>query len=374
MEAGTQSRKARTLWGLLTPQRNRLVPYSGIEVLAVVYLMTAVWPYAGYLAVTETGLGTYLYGRQAMMTLHAKEEPAVDSAREQVRLLRGRVSLPATLIVLPFQVLTAPLLLRRMSRTQLYQFGLTSHRWGQNVLLGLLGCVVLTPLVLGLNEAVTEVFRRLTPDKVTEHSFARLSRTATGVELALIVFLAMVAAPAVEEILFRGVLQTWLTRHEGGAHVVMLLTFLVAVPVQPETWGQVFQGDWLLLAPMLFVLLMGPGYVWVWRRQRTPVGTALYATSMLFGMFHQTVWPSPIALFVLALGWGWLARRTGSLIGPIVLHSLLKGVACVQMLMARCGTLLAACGFAILCKAASGKKGASRRCGPALTRILGAIT
>ncbi len=59
--------------------------------------------------------------------------------------------------------------------------------------------------------------------------------------------------------------------------------------------------------------------------------SAIYGTSLLFAAMHSGVWPSPIALFVLGLGLGWLAYRTRSLVGPILVHALFNGVACLQL-------------------------------------------
>ncbi len=330
MTDGKSSWLARLLGRLLPAPRSHPVPYSAIETVCVFILMWAVWPMAGYLLVTETGLGARLYGPAAMKSLRAKDRPKDD-------LIRERVVLAAVLITFPFQLLTAPLLLRFLSGTRPYHFGLTSQRLRDNALLGLLGWMVLTPPVHGINWAITEGFKWLAPDNVGKHGFERLSQSesVTGGELGLILFLAVVVAPIVEEISFRGVIQTWLTTSRSGAHFVMVMVFCLAFPMDPEKWTQLNNGDWLVLAPPLFVLLMVPGYLLVSRRQRTPAGTALYATSMLFGMVHQAVWPSPIALFVLALGLGWLALQTGSLVGPMVLHSLFNGVACVHMLLLR---------------------------------------
>jgi hypothetical protein len=57
-----------------------------------------------------------------------------------------------------------------------------------------------------------------------------------------------------------------------------------------------------------------------------------YNTSLLFACIHTSVWPTPVPLFVLALGLGVLAQRTRSLVGPIVLHGLFNGISCVQLL------------------------------------------
>ena len=86
-------------------------------------------------------------------------------------------------------------------------------------------------------------------------------------------------------------------------------------------------------APALFVLALLPLYLLVWWFSRTPLAAAIFGTSLLFACIHTAVWPTPIPLFVLALGLGVLAQRTRSLIGPIVLHSLFNGVSCVQLLL-----------------------------------------
>jgi len=46
---------------------------------------------------------------------------------------------------------------------------------------------------------------------------------------------------------------------------------------------------------------------------------------------HSFAWLSPVALFVLALGLGWLAYRMRSLAGPIVLHGLFNAVSCAPL-------------------------------------------
>jgi membrane protease YdiL (CAAX protease family) len=60
---------------------------------------------------------------------------------------------------------------------------------------------------------------------------------------------------------------------------------------------------------------------------------AIYASSLLFAAAHSSVWPSPIALFVLALVLGYLAYRTRSLVSSIMLHGLFNGVSCVVLLL-----------------------------------------
>jgi len=47
---------------------------------------------------------------------------------------------------------------------------------------------------------------------------------------------------------------------------------------------------------------------------------------------HSSVWPSPIPLFVLGLGLGWLAMRTRGVFVPVIVHGLFNAVSAVFVL------------------------------------------
>jgi hypothetical protein len=59
---------------------------------------------------------------------------------------------------------------------------------------------------------------------------------------------------------------------------------------------------------------------------------AIYATSVLFAAAHTFAWPTPVSLFVLALGLGYLTYRTRSIIGSILLHALFNSISVVILL------------------------------------------
>src|SRR5262249_12123698 len=135
----------------------------------------------------------------------------------------------------------------------------------------------------------------------------------------------------------RGVLQRWFSKRFWGGHVAMfaalVLTVLQNFDKYPRLWPWPEWQTWLpILAPSLFVLVMVVPYLFVCRWQLTPFPAALFGTSILFASLHSA-WPSPVALFVLALALGWLAQRTQSLVGPTVMHALFNGIACLQLLM-----------------------------------------
>jgi membrane protease YdiL (CAAX protease family) len=57
----------------------------------------------------------------------------------------------------------------------------------------------------------------------------------------------------------------------------------------------------------------------------------VFGIAILWATVHSNAWPSPVPLFFLGLVLGWLARRTGSLVGPITLHALFNAIAAVQL-------------------------------------------
>src|SRR5262249_55241457 len=141
--------------------------------------------------------------------------------------------------------------------------------------------------------------------------------SALPAELVLIVVAAVVVAPVLEELLFRGVTQRWAARRPWGGLATMAGALLVSLFFSLERMGRALKPSagplevpallqaFATFAPSLFVLAMFPGFLWVCRKARTPFGPALYGTSLFFATMHSSVWPSPVALFVLALGLGW---------------------------------------------------------------------
>jgi membrane protease YdiL (CAAX protease family) len=155
-------------------------------------------------------------------------------------------------------------------------------------------------------------------------------------EPALMVLGAMIVAPVKEEVLFRGLLQPWLAHTQTRGRVAVIIGVGLALYQRSGQLESSWQAaDWRGLGsglvPAAFVLAMAPGFWLLGRLQRPQAAQAVLGSSLLFAAAHSAVWPTPIPLMVLALGLGWLAWRTQSLVGPIVCHALFNGVACVQM-------------------------------------------
>jgi membrane protease YdiL (CAAX protease family) len=240
----------------------------------------------------------------------------------------------------PLQVAAVVLLVPRLG-VQLGQIGLTKQWLGWNSLLGVGGWLILTPTCLALNYGVIALYGDAAATNVQEHPFVQMAAHGLSpAAWALLIFTASVSAPAMEELLFRGVLQTWLERNPRASHAVMGLALTLAAATKADdVWQAWLRGGTTLfihLLPILFILALSAAYGGVWALTRTPAAPAVFAASALFASVHAA-WPSPVALFVLALGLGVLAQRTRSLAGPIVLHGLFNAVSCVLLFFPQSG-------------------------------------
>ncbi len=304
-------RPPRRLFG---PQRLRAVPWRGIDILAVIFLI-------------------HLFIRGVLYeTLHP--QPA-DAPWIEV-------------MALPLQVGVILLLLGAGSGTQPYQLGLTTHRLAANLCLGYLAWMILTPLVYGLEQLVLTTHSLLFPVPPEKHPLLESLQNDPGFLRYLMVFLAaVVAAPVYEELLFRGVLQPWAARRRWGPDAILVGAVGLALlfGLQSKVDKDFFlagnpNGVRVLvegLGTAAFVLVMIPGYIyadrllWNWLPQ-PGAGRTIYAVALLFAAAHANVWPSPIPLFLLALGLGYLAYRTQSLVSGMTVHVLFNGMSVLGLL------------------------------------------
>jgi membrane protease YdiL (CAAX protease family) len=289
--------------GLRPPQRRRAVPWSGVELLTV-FLALLLWHSAA----------AWLAG---LVWPGWRELPAT------------RQALWASLLAWPPTVASAVLIPALASGTRPYQLGLTWHQAPVNVLRGYLAWLVSMPIVLVVHHAAEAVQRGLTHLPPQEHPLTQVAReNPDAAPWHLLGATALIAAPVLEELLFRGLVQPWAARRWYGPVVVSAFAVAVAASYGPGPRG--------------FSILLIAGLAAVeWMTRRRPSAhrdlTAVYATSMLFAVSHGNVWPTPVPLFVLSLALGFVAFRTQSLVGPIVMHVLFNGVAFVSLLQSPAG-------------------------------------
>ncbi len=322
------------------------VPWTGPEVLLALLLVYLAWPATFSLLLQGSGLLRLVYGpdpaaRQAAgVGIAAGPGAAKQLEPTFQRLDSYRKGLWLNAVAFPFQALTIPLLLFSVSRTRPYQLGLTTHRLGRHLFVGLVGTLVLVPAVFGVYYLVVLLYRTLGAGPTEEHPLTQVAQLGLSpVEWALLVLSAVVAAPVLEELVFRGLLQPWFAKRKEGGLAAMLLAFLMALAMRrSEIEAALPRGPRAVAAecvPAFFVLALVPLFLFVWWRSRTPAGPAIFGTAVLFAAFHSGVWPSPVPLLLLALGLGFLAYRARSLAAPMLIHALFNGFNCVLILVTR---------------------------------------
>lgn len=321
-------------------QRHRAVPWGFVEIMMAIYLWLAI-PAAIHDFLGQSQFYTWLYGTPS-------RDAALDNSDSAKKLDTARHALWSSALAFPLQLSMCIFVVRMMSHAEPYQMGLTAHRLGRNVVLGYWWWLALTPLVLGVNLVVELLITQWFGNNLEIHPiFHVVKKGPLAVEQVLILISAIVFAPLTEELMFRGILQPWLMRNRLAADVSIALAFATALFIREARIREALaladsRARWLALfgalAPALFVLALIPGYIFAemltWRWLPSPgAARAIYASSVMFSIFHMIAWPSPVALFFLALALGYLAYRTQSLVAPAVLHSLFNAVSCITSLM-----------------------------------------
>ncbi|MGI9519803.1 MAG: CPBP family intramembrane glutamic endopeptidase [Pirellulaceae bacterium] len=180
-------------------------------------------------------------------------------------------------------------------RHRLHEFGLTIGQLHEGVRWGLIGFAMWMPIVW-LVQMILVMFIEY------EHpTLQKLQESPSPLVLGMVWISAVVVAPIVEEVLFRGVLQGWLQRIRPGA--LDDPNSLIVGAAQHEIAESTSQKKAQSLQ--------------IW---------PIVITSVLFGLAHYSQGPAPISLFVLSLGLGYLYQRTGSLLACIFVHALLNGI------------------------------------------------
>ena len=193
--------------------------------------------------------------------------------------------------------------------------------------LSVLAWVVIAPLVLTIHGLVTIVFHILNLPS-DEHPLTKLGG-GEGWEQLLFLAQACVAAPLMEEILFRGLLLSWLIggseRNAGPIRSAPLFPPVLR-PIVIMAIAVIYTTGSRTDDPLIFagVLAAGLGGLWFVVRRQKRHFRAVYASGALRGR-PLSIWPTPIPLFFLGLGLGWVAVTRGVLV-PAIVHGLFNAV------------------------------------------------
>lgn len=248
------------------------------------------------------------------------------------------LTLSALLFALPLRLAAGILSVRAFSQARLSDMGLTADRLLRNILLGLALALPLALAVYAVQMGCEWILKGMGADVVQEHPFSQLARGGlTPVQWAVLIAAAVIAAPVWEEFLFRGLVQPWAVDRDEGSAVLMGLAACLALVFRIDriqaAWRAGAGQPFFELLPFLVAVALIPVYLALRGVTRSLVPAALFASAVLFGWLHVSVWPSPVSLTVLAIGLGWLRHQTGSLAGPIALHAAFNAVAVVMLLL-----------------------------------------
>jgi membrane protease YdiL (CAAX protease family) len=324
---------------LLPAQRWRAVPWTGPQALFIALLVLYFWPICCTSFLVSSGFLERVHGPgfpteppHGPPTADGQPGPPTPEQEADWRIAVDQVGAWSAAFAFPFQVATVILVLNWLSGAEPFQLGLTTHRLAADVALGCLAWLPVVPVVYLVATLTEWCYRVCMGGPPSQHPLMQLlTHNPTALEWTRDAFVALIAAPVIEELLFRGVFQRWMIDRPLGAWLGFGAAFAVAVARAPA-------GSWALrLGPPAFVLLMVPPFVLLGRipvRKRRQTWQGIYAASLLFAAAHSSVWPTPVPLFVLALALGWLAWRMQSLTAPIVLHVLFNGLTMLMLAVA----------------------------------------
>lgn len=327
-------------------QRQRLVTWTMLDFALIlvlyffcgslVYSMLTPWfPHQTYVLTHVRDflrdVGGYVAGGFSPLLLMGMNE-----AHKVIRnVLEARQTLYAAAISFFVIVVMFLSVLRMRAGARPLQMGLSLHRWRADLVAGFWTWLFVTPVCYTVFWAAQlSYFSDLIGPTQPHKLMYLISFGPTTGEWLLLLFATVIAAPVLEEIFFRGVLLKLLTKDPLLADATIITGLLAAI-----TTGIMRDdsGTWL---PMLFLVAVGGGYMlfeWIMQPWLTRPGAAraIFASSLFFAALHMDAWPSPIPLFLLSLGLGFVAYRTQSLWGAILMHALFNLVNFVALALPR---------------------------------------
>lgn len=306
----------------------RRVPWGAVTVFWVVVLY-------GFVNVEVSRAYAAATGRHALPVKQAvlvKPQP-VDHARpdDDKPKLRGINELTQTDLLLQLAAINSlllilvPALVRFTSGATLADFGLSLVDWRRQLAIGVTAALLMTPVVIAIQIAAVQIWR---PHKHPVEEMV-LDSFSPGIALLAVVS-TMVLAPMIEELLFRAIVQRWLTQLVGSPGSSGSLS-------KDQVVAENVVGD---LTAHIDVISTGTGEAKGTDQVSllNPVGPeprsylAIVSTSLFFAAMHAAQWPAPIAIFVLAVALGTLYQRTGSLIAAIAMHGTFNGYSTLLLL------------------------------------------
>jgi len=326
----------------------------GGSVVALCFAVTIFAPAVAYGLVRSAGLFDTLYGPGFPIEAPPDRKPSPEET--SAATLRG---LWASTIAFPISLTIILGILATHTQSIRHFLGLTRRDLARKAFPAWVAWVILTPVAFGVFIAANLLLNELSGRIPDKHPLTQLGEFAREREWILFALQVVVLAPFMEELIFRGVLLPWMIRPElrSGPDRVMscrdrsLIVCALAISTTVilhlgDIQGAFRERDWFSLAEhlasTLFLVLLLPLFLLLprWSKLGRSIrlrslrqGRAVFANAMLFAAVHASVWPSPVPLFVLGLGLGWLAIRSRGILVPFLVHALFNSVSCIYMLM-----------------------------------------
>ncbi len=210
--------------------------------------------------------------------------------------------------------------------------GLDWRRLPRGLWAGVVAFLVIGPVVFWASAALFLLYQKFRYQHPSEHELLKkLGETHSPIPAALLVVGATVMAPLLEELLFRGLLQTflrqglmrmWLPIRPVGREVSAEATHEPSAeglpPEMPVEHQAAIPAN---VQPLHLPLVPQPWHGWV----------AILITSLAFAMLHEA-WMRPV-IFVLSIGLGYVYERTGILWSSITVHFLFNAFQTMQFLV-----------------------------------------
>jgi membrane protease YdiL (CAAX protease family) len=246
------------------------------------------------------------------------------------------VILAATNLVL---LVLLPWIARLTSGATLADYGVSLVEWRAQAAVGAIAALAAAPMVYSVQFLAIRIW------KSNAHPLQKmlLDEFSPGVaELAILS--GVIIAPIFEELMFRGLFQSWLVTRFGRRRPVPASQPQEsaiegnASPAISKPWDH--EGDSWDATDLEKVHApeSAPRAELVHARgTMRSAPQAIVVTSFLFASVHSSQWPAPIALFLLSLVISTVYYRTGSLIAAVVIHATFNGFSTLLMFI----TLLA---------------------------------
>ncbi|HZW29820.1 MAG TPA: CPBP family intramembrane glutamic endopeptidase [Isosphaeraceae bacterium] len=236
-----------------------------------------------------------------------------------------------------------PWLVRAASGARLRDFGLSFQGWDRQAAAGMVAVLITAPVVYGIQHVIVNLLHVRPRSHPVE---TMLRDQASGGVADLAILAAVIVAPLLEELLFRGIFQRWLikllsqlgakwraaTQPRPARDLVRVLPVLppdeldYRVSPLPEPVDPSQLGSGPAVEPESptknIEASAGPG-----------AGIAIVLTSLFFAAVHIPQWPAPIPLFVLSLAIGTVYHRTGSLIAAVCMHAVFNGFSVLGLII-----------------------------------------